>query len=157
MIRISFACCLLAAAAVGVSSCSSSSSSVPVAPTAEAQSILAKTDWLKSKTIDVMLSSYAFTPQDFTLEKGQPYKLRLINTSGATHTFSSDDLFSAVAVEKVDRAGVETVGITKDGVSLEPDEQAEIYLVPLTPGTYRIYCEKFLHETMGMHGTVTIQ
>jgi plastocyanin len=32
-----------------------------------------------------------------------------------------------------------------------------LYLVPVKPGTYRIYCNEFMHDTMGMHGTVTIQ
>jgi len=145
----------LLALSIGISACSSTPHSAT--PVGDAQGIVSTTDWSKSETIDVTLSKFAFTPTDLTLRRQQPYKLHLVNTSSDTHTYSSDDLFSAVVVQKVVRAGIETPGIAKDGVSLGPNEEADLFLVPVNEGNYRIYCDEFMHDTMGMHGTVTIK
>ncbi len=146
---------LLALLFIGISACSSGKG--PATPVADAQSAISTTDWSKSETVDVVLSKFAFTPTTLTLKRKQPYRLHLTNTSNDTHTYSSDDLFGAVAVQKVVRAGVETPGIIGNGVSLEPNEEADLFIVPINAGSYRIYCDEFMHDTMGMHGSVTIQ
>lgn len=145
---------LLTTLAIGLAACSSAPAPAPVAGS---QSAISKADWSKSQTVNVALSSYAFTPQTLTLTKNQPYILHLQNTSSASHTFSSDTLFSAVAVEKVVRGGVETAGLSTNGVDLAPNEQADVYIVPVTAGSYHVYCNRFMHDTMGMNGDVTIQ
>jgi uncharacterized cupredoxin-like copper-binding protein len=155
MVRRLIAYSLLAQAILVVSACSNSHESV--APIADNQGVVAKTDWSKSQSIDVGLSSFAFTPQNLTLTRNQPYKLHLANSSDDTHTFSSDTLFSAVAVQKLVRGTGESTSIPADGVSLAPHEQADLYIVPVNAGTYRIYCDEFMHDTMGMHGDVVIQ
>ena len=155
MKRTFFVSGLVAVVFFGISACSSSKG--PATPVADAQSSISTTDWSKSETVDVVLSKFAFTPATLTLKRKQPYRLHLANTSGDTHTYSSDDLFGAVAVQKVVRAGVETPGLSGNGVSLEPNEEADLFIVPLNSGSYRIYCDEFMHDTMGMHGTVTIQ
>jgi uncharacterized cupredoxin-like copper-binding protein len=124
---------------------------------AGAQDVISKADWSKGQTVNIALSSYAFTPQAFTLKQNQPYLLHLSNTSDDTHTFSSDTLFSAAAVKKVVRGTTETASISTNGVSLAPNESADIYVVPVKAGTYHIYCDEFMHDSMGMHGDVTIQ
>jgi plastocyanin len=129
----------------------------PVAPVANAQGIVASADWSRAEQIDVRLSSYAFSPANLTLARDQPYKIHLVNSSGNTHTFSSDDLFAAIALRNVQKGAVSQTSIQGNGISLARDRQADLYLVPVKPGTYRIYCNEFMHDTMGMHGTVTIQ
>jgi uncharacterized cupredoxin-like copper-binding protein len=129
----------------------------PAASVANSQSIVASADWSHAQSIDVRLSSFAFSPANLSLARGQAYKLHLVNSSGHTHTFSSDDLFGAVAVQKVQRGVRSQTSIHGNGISLARDEEADLYLVPVRPGTYHIYCSEFMHDIMGMHGTVTIQ
>jgi uncharacterized cupredoxin-like copper-binding protein len=130
---------------------------IGAAPVADAHNIISSANWSQSQVIGVTLSSFEFTPTNLTLQHGQPYKLHLVNNSNDTHTFSSGDFFKAVAVQKVVQKGAETPGLTGNGISMGPNEQADLYLVAVTAGTYRIYCDEFMHDTMGMHGNVTIQ
>jgi uncharacterized cupredoxin-like copper-binding protein len=129
----------------------------PVALVANSQGIVASADWTQAQQIDIRLSSFAFSPPNLTLARDQPYKIHLVNSSGNTHTFSSNDLFGAIALRNVQRGSGSQASIQGNGISLARDEQADLYLVPVKPGTYRIYCSEFLHDTMGMHGTITIQ
>jgi uncharacterized cupredoxin-like copper-binding protein len=154
MSRNTIAYTILTSLTIGLSACSSAPAPKPVAG---AQDVISKADWSKSQTVNVALSSYAFSPQAFTLKQNQPYVLHLTNTSDGTHTFSSDTLFSAVAVEKIVQGSTETAGISTNGVTLAPNQSADVYVVPVTAGTYHIYCAEFMHDSMGMHGDVTIQ
>jgi uncharacterized cupredoxin-like copper-binding protein len=149
----------LFAATLAISACSSMKSDDEAAavPVTNAQSVVASADWSKSQTIGVTLSSFNFTPSDFTFQHGQPYKLHLVNNEDETHTFSSDSLFQAIAVQKVVQNGVEKPGITGEGITLGPKEQADLYFVPVTAGAYDVYCDQFMHAAMGMRGKVTIQ
>jgi len=126
-------------------------------PVASAQSIVAKADWSKSQTIAVSLSSYAFTPAELTLQSGQPYKIHLTNGSDDTHTFSSAGFFKAVALQKVVVNGVEAPSVSDDGVTLKEHQQADLYLVPVTTGTFGLFCDQPLHDSFGMHGHIMIK
>jgi uncharacterized cupredoxin-like copper-binding protein len=150
----------LFAATLAISACSSmkSDEEAAAAPAvANAQSIVSAADWSKSQTIGVTLSSFAFTPSEFTFQHGQPYKLHLVNNEDETHTFSSHTLFQAIAVQKVVQNGTEKPAVDKEGIVLGPNQQADLYFVPVNAGTYKIYCDEFMHAAMGMDGSVTIQ
>jgi uncharacterized cupredoxin-like copper-binding protein len=147
----------LFAATLSISACSSTKSEEAAsAPVSNAQGAVSATDWSKSQTIGVTLSSFSFTPTDFIFQHGQPYKLHLVNSADDTHTFNSDTLFQAIAVQKVVQNGAEKP-VTGNSIVLGPNEQADLYFVPVTAGTYKIYCDEFMHAAMGMRGSVTIQ
>jgi len=143
-------------AAILLAGCGSDKGSAP-ASTIDSRGVVAAADWSKSETITVTLSSYAFAPADLSLRQGRPYKIHLTNESGSTHTFSSGDFFKAVAVQKVVLNGVESPSVSEDGITLEGHQQADLYLVPVTVGSYGLYCDEFMHDTMGMHGHIAIQ
>ncbi|HEY4165015.1 MAG TPA: cupredoxin domain-containing protein [Dongiaceae bacterium] len=148
----------LFAATLAISACSSmKSEEAAPAPVANTQGVVSATDWSKSQAIGVTLSSFNFTPTDFTFQHGQPYKLHLVNSEDETHTFNSDTLFQAIAVQKVVQNGSEKPGVTGNSIVLGPNEQADLYFVPVTAGSYKIYCDEFMHAAMGMRGNVTIQ
>jgi uncharacterized cupredoxin-like copper-binding protein len=149
----------LFAASLALAACSAAKSGDETAPVpvADSASIVSAADWSKSQAIGVTLSSFDFAPADFTFQHGQPYKLHLVNNADDTHTFSSDTFFQAIAVRKVVRNGVSAPGVTGKGIPLGPHEQADLFFVPVAAGTYRIYCDQFMHDTMGMHGSITIQ
>jgi len=127
------------------------------APSVDTNAVISSTDWSKSETINVKLSNYAFTPMDLTLQHGQPYRIHLVNESGHTHTFSSADFFKTAAVQKVVVDGNESAGLDGDGVTLKANQQADLYLVAVKGGTYDLYCDEFLHDTMGMNGKIVVQ
>ena len=147
---------LTATALVVLAGCSGDKGGAP-ASAIDSKGVVSAADWSKSETITVTLSSYAFAPADLSLKQGRPYKIHLANESGSTHTFSSDDFFKAVAVQKVVLNGVESPSVGEDGVTLEGHQQADVYLVPVTVGSYGLYCDEFMHDTMGMHGHIAIQ
>jgi uncharacterized cupredoxin-like copper-binding protein len=66
-------------------------------------------------------------------------------------------LFQAIAVQKVVQNGTEKPAVDKEGIVLGPSQQADLYFVPVNAGTYKIYCDEFMHAAMGMDGSVTIQ
>lgn len=114
-------------------------------------------DWSKAQAVNVELANYKFTPTNLTFQHGQPYKLHLVNTSDHAHTFSSDTFFKAIAMQKMLKNGndVSTADLVED-INLEPGEQVDLFFIPDKAGTYDLYCGKFMHETMGMHGQITV-
>jgi len=148
---------LCAAGAVALlAGCGGDTGDVPP-PVTDAQGIVAKADWSKSQAIDVALDSYKFVPAEITLQSGQPYKIHLTNASDDTHTFNSAGFFKAVALQKVVVNGVESTSLKDDGVALDENQQADLYVVPVTPGTYGLYCDEPLHDSFGMHGHIVVK
>jgi uncharacterized cupredoxin-like copper-binding protein len=145
---------ILASAALG--GCGSQGGKAPETAV-NAQNIVAAADWSKSETVTVGVTSYAFSPANLSLRHGQPYKIHLANTSTHTHTFSSDDFFKTAAIQKVVKNGSPSSGLEGDGITLAPNDQVDLYLVPVTAGTYDLYCDEFMHDTMGMNGKITVQ
>ena len=99
----------------------------------DVQSIVAKTDWSKAQTIDVALGNDAFVPAELTLQRGQPYKIHLINGSDDTHTFSAAGFFKAVVLQKVVVNSAEKPNLSDDGVTLDEHQQADLYPQSKTP------------------------
>ena len=139
-----------------LSGCGGDTGDVPP-PVTDAQGVVGKVDWSKSQTIDVALDSYKFVPSELTLQSGQPYKIHLTNGSDDTHTFSSAGFFKAVALQKVVVNGVEATSLKDDGVTLDENQQADLYVVPVTAGSYGLFCDEPLHDSFGMHGHIVIK
>jgi len=104
------------------------------------------------QTVNVSLTSYAFTPSTITLKAGTTYRLHLSDDAGKGHDFSAPEFFAASAVAPEDQAKI------KDGaVDLEGGEAADITVTPQKPGTYPLTCTHFMHSMMGMSGQIVVQ
>ena len=102
--------------------------------------------------ITVTMSNYAYEPATLDFLAGSDYQLEFVNTSGKGHDFSAPELFAASTIAPEDRAKV------KDGsVEVEAGATVDIRFVPNRKGSYKIRCTRFMHATLGMTGTATVE
>jgi uncharacterized cupredoxin-like copper-binding protein len=132
-------------ALVTVSACASHQ-----APPDHMQAAPAAIDWGMAKTVTVKLTDFDFTPGDLTFAAGQPVKLVLVNDGSGLHDFSAPAFFAAAALRQGSAAPAGgKVGVAKG-------QSAEIDLVPGGPGKYPLTCTEFLHDMLGMTGTIAV-
>jgi len=102
--------------------------------------------------VAISLTNYAFTPSNLDLKVGAPYRLHFTNTESKDHNFSAPQFFAAGQLAAEDQAKV------KSGtVDVAAGQSVDIVVTPGRAGTYSFTCTHFMHSTMGMHGTITVQ
>ena len=105
-------------------------------------------------TISVSLTNFKFTPNTITLKSGTTYTLHLVNNGGSAHDFAAPEFFKASTVAAADKSKVDS----DDGdVDLDSGQSVDITLTPTKPGTYKLTCTHFMHETFGMVGQIVVQ
>jgi uncharacterized cupredoxin-like copper-binding protein len=114
------------------------------------QPAAASIDWGAAKTMTVKLTDFDFTPSDLTFEAAQPVKLVLANDGSGVHDFSSPAFFAAASLRQGSMAPA------GGKVSVAKGQSAEIDLVPGAPAKYPLTCTEFLHDMLGMTGTITV-
>jgi uncharacterized cupredoxin-like copper-binding protein len=123
---------------------------------ANASDFVDAADWDASKTVTIELSEFAFTPKDITLEAGQPYVLEVVNRGTVKHEFTAGDFFRTVATRKAETAESEVKVPFFTEIEVFAGKSAEIFLIPLIPGTYDLVCEIEGHYEAGMFGSITV-
>ncbi|HLG00509.1 MAG TPA: cupredoxin domain-containing protein [Acidimicrobiia bacterium] len=123
---------------------------------ANAAEFVEAADWDAAKEQTIELSEFAFTPKEITLEAGQPYILKVVNTGDVKHEFTAGEFFRTVATRKAETAQSEVKVPFFTEVEVFAGETVEIYLVPLIAGTYDLVCEIEGHFEAGMFGTITV-
>ena len=113
-------------------------------------------DWDTKKTVTIDMSEFAFAPKDITLEAGQPYILEVVNTGTVKHEFTAEDFFRTVATRKAETAESEVKVPFFTEIEVFAGKKAELFLIPLIPGTYKLVCEIEGHFEAGMFGTITV-
>ncbi len=99
-----------------------------------------------AERITVTLGDYRFTPNQLTVNSGQPLVLELHNTDSITpHNFTLRDRHGGLDVD----------------VDVPAGGQREVELTPQVPGSYTFYCSKKLlfmksHRERGMEGTLVV-
>src|SRR4051794_28373389 len=71
-------------------------SEAPPGYQSDAASKAASVDWSKVQTVSVGMNEYNYVPSSLNLEAGKPYRLRIENTGGKSHTFSSEPFFKSI-------------------------------------------------------------
>lgn len=108
-------------------------------------------DWRQAREYDVLLSSFDIQPPKMMFKAGEPLRLRLINNSRESHSFSAGSFFSAGEIRTRERAAV------KGGtVQVGPGETREILIVPAA-GRYSARCASFFHRLMGMSAKIVVE
>ena len=132
-----------------------------VAPAAEqyvanAADFVDAANWDTKKTVTIELAEMSFTPKDVTLEAGQPYVLEVVNTGTVKHEFTAEDFMRTVATRKAETAETEVKVPFFTEIEVFAGKKAELFLIPLIPGTYKLVCEIEGHYEAGMFGTITV-
>jgi plastocyanin len=98
--------------------------------------------------VPITLYSYGYTPAPIVLRAGQPVTLQLVNRSGSGHSFKAPKFFASARM---------LGGAVHDGeIDLKGGQSASVTLVPAA-GTYPLYCDHFMHDSLGMHSTIDVR
>ena len=108
-------------------------------------------DWRASREYDVLLSSFDIEPQRIELKAGEPVRLRLINNSSISHSFSAGDFFSSGEVRPRDKEL-----ISGGKVTVGPGDTREVVIAP-GAGRYSARCANLFHRIMGMNARIVVQ
>jgi plastocyanin len=101
-----------------------------------------------SRTVEVQLSSFDFTPSTIHLRAGQPVTLHLVNSGNGGHNFSAPEFFAAATRVSgpVNRGTVEVSGHQSVDVTLTPAH-----------GSYHLRCTHTMHTAFGMRGEIAVE
>ena len=103
--------------------------------TSESLGVLAESDVVRQKAIEVQLNDDYFNPETITIPSGKTTTLILKNEGQKEHTFT-----------------VEKLGIDAE---VQPGKEKTITLKPQNPGTYELICR--YHFNSGMVGKVIVK
>lgn len=132
-----------------------------VSSTAPAGGNLAKTN-VRTVTLEVgtAANEMAFSPTQISLETGKAYVLKLVNKGKVQHEFASEDFMHHIYIRKVEAGennGVEIKGAIREIELKKNGDHADLYFVPIEPGTYEFYCELPGHREAGMLGKFIVE
>lgn len=113
-------------------------------------------NWDAAKTVKIEMAEFAFTPKDITLEAGTPYILEITNVGTVKHEFTAGDFFRSVATRKAETAESEVKVPYFTEIEVMAGKTAELFVIPLVPGSYKLVCEIEGHLEAGMFGTITV-
>jgi uncharacterized cupredoxin-like copper-binding protein len=123
---------------------------------ANAAEFVAAADWDAKKTVTIELAEMSFTPKNITLEAGQPYVLEIVNVGTEKHEFTAEAFMRTVAARKAETTESEVKVPYFTEIEVFAGKTAELFLIPLIPGTYELKCEIKGHFEKGMFGTITV-
>lgn len=92
------------------------------------------------KTVAVQASSFSFEPSSFQALKGDTLVFKISNTASITHNFTIKD----------------PKGRILKSVDLPANQTVSTEIAFPEPGTYEFFCDKPLHSTLGMKGSVEV-
>ena len=92
------------------------------------------------KTIEMKASSFNYEPNNIKASQGDTIVLNITNISSNKHNFTIKD----------------PSGQVLQSVDLLPDKTEHIKITFSEKGTYTFYCNKPLHSTMGMTGSIVV-
>jgi uncharacterized cupredoxin-like copper-binding protein len=118
-----------------------------LAVTARAQAVV---DWSPAEPVNVVMVDDRFVPDRLTLKHGVPYQLHLENHGNDLHEFTAPEFFADAIVRDpsvLANGGTEVV--------VRPGWQIVFYLMPVSAGTFRLYCAD--HDWDGMVGEIVVE
>ena len=100
-----------------------------------------------TRTVEVQLSNFDFSPATIRLRAGEPVVLRLVNAGRSGHNFSAPQFFAAAT---------DVSGAVRNGkVEVAGRQSRDVRLTPAR-GTYRLSCTRTLHTAFGMSGQIVV-
>ncbi len=123
---------------------------LPFVRTSLAQSPAARVDWSHAQPINVLMVENRFIPERLAFRHGKPYQLHLENHGKDLHEFTAPEFLAGSIVRNP--------GLLANGghdIVLQPGTSVDVDLVPLKPGTYRLYCAD--HDWADMTGEIIVE
>lgn len=106
-------------------------------------------DFSHAAAVEIVLTSFSFTPDTLHLRAGVPVRLTIRDTKGG-HNFAAPKFFAAA------RIAAEDAGKVRGGkIEMGAGDAVTIRLVPAA-GIYKLSCTHFLHTSFGMKGSIVV-
>lgn len=100
-------------------------------------------------------SDYSLSQNEYQLETGQAYQLKIIASGKKEYAFQAPEFATSIFLRKIEAGGVEIKAITLTELEFEDAGEAEIFFVPIKPGTFRFYAKGL--EGKGMVGRFVVK
>lgn len=113
-------------------------------------------DWEKKQEIVVVMDEFSYEPKDIVLKANQPYVLVLKNEGEKKHYYTAPDFFKAIATRKVETRDAEVKVPYLKALEVVNGSEAKLFMVPVKPGKYPVYCTIEDHKDKGMTGSITV-
>lgn len=124
-----------------------------------AKNYVDKADWKNTTTITIELGEHHYTPEEIHLKAGKPYKIELRNIGEKDHYFTAPEFNRTVAWRKimVNRQMEAKAPYFTAFEVLKNGGQLDLYFIPVTPGSYTVYCTIDDHREKGMEGKIIVE
>ncbi|WP_428029580.1 copper-binding protein [Ancylobacter sp.] len=110
---------------------------------------------LKTLTVGLGDAGYGVSEKTYNLETGKAYSLELKSTGKKECAWQAPGFFQSIFLRKVEVEEVEIKAIALTEIEFEQDGEAELFFVPIKPGTYAWYCKGM--EERGMKGEFIVK
>ncbi|QIB35332.1 copper-binding protein [Ancylobacter pratisalsi] len=110
---------------------------------------------LEELTVGLGDAGYGVSQKTYELETGTSYSLMIKSTGNKECAWQSPGLFQSIFLRKVEAGGMEIKAIHLTELEFEEEGEAEMFFVPIKPGTFAWYCKGM--EERGMSGEFVVR
>lgn len=100
-------------------------------------------------------SDYAVSQKEYQLQTGVAYQLKVIADGQKECAFQAPEFAQSIFLRKVEAGGVEIKAVTLVELEFEEAGEAEIFFLPIKPGSYPFYCKGL--QNKGMEGRFVVK
>jgi hypothetical protein len=100
-------------------------------------------------------SDYAVSQKEYQLETGVAYQLKVIADGQKECAFQAPEFSQAIYLRKIEAGGIEIKALGLVELEFEDAGQAEIFFLPIKPGSYPFYCKGL--QNKGMEGRFVVK
>jgi len=124
-------------------------------------SVLAKGDLTRKPVAlpDLVMGSeqsdYSLSEKRYELETGIAYKLEITSSGLKEYALQAPEFFTSIYLRKVEAGGMEIKAMTLTELEFEDEGSAEIYFVPIKPGSFEFYADGL--QNKGMVGEFVVK
>lgn len=84
-------------------------------------------------------TGFGMSQKEYSVETGKAYRLKIVSTGKHEYALVAADLFDNIWLRKVEAGGMEIKANRVFELEFERAAQAEIFFVPIRPGSYRMH------------------
>ena len=110
---------------------------------------------LEELTVGTGNSGFGVSQTKYELETGKSYSLMIKSTGKKECAWQAPGLFQSIFLRKVEAGGMEIKAIHLTELEFEEEGEAEMFFVPIKPGTFAWYCKGM--EERGMKGEFIVK
>ncbi|WP_421697244.1 copper-binding protein [Ancylobacter sp.] len=110
---------------------------------------------LKPLELGLGNAGYGVSETKYNLETGKAYSLELSSTGKKECAWQAPEFFKSIFLRKVEVEEVEVKAVALTEIEFEKEGEAELFFVPLKPGTFAWYCKGM--EERGMKGEFIVK